>query len=701
MRLRVTVFLLLANALTAFLIWKIEGGRDTPPAIATPLFTAGISEITVNGPGVAQPYTLARHQHGWRVTAPFVWEAGPAADFVVEQLRFLKMDGGFTLAEARASGSSPANYGLDKPAATISVRGEGAANSAKILIGLVPASGGVYLLTEDDHVIPASRKFYDGIVLQPGVLRANTVFNIEPFQVRAIAVRAATDAGEKQIRLKTDRRALPDRPDTERVWRFEAPVNAEANLPRTDAWVAALAGLRCLDFQDPPPNTALDQTLPLQGLAPPSLRITLEANDRVQTLLVGSRVPGSPAGDPARYAKLEGNGTVFTLREAPLRDWREADAKLREPQFFRFHPEQLVEITIHGAHRDKLVLSKRAAAATAPAPGTAPAATSANTLPPPPSVLPALPGDPALAEDAAFADWQIPALPGTTAKNTLAADPDAIAFLVQSLRHLTAMKFLSGDTPPALAPLTEPFVNDAPTAKDLAALGFNKPARRVELVFKDGTRLTLLAAPPSGPGTPWHAKLETAPAIYSVRLDLPDILSTDPGKFRDRLVAKLPDGAAITGLKILDLQTKKTVFAAARAADDANWAAATGLPAADRPRAAELATALAALRAREYAPAPFARNYKHSHPFAQTPDAWRYRLETTFLVPGANAAETRELLLTRRIGGTLQVAGSPKHGCIFEIEQPLIDALHPLTSANDEARDAPNVPAPPDIPPPR
>ncbi|MDR3202486.1 MAG: hypothetical protein LBT54_05075, partial [Bifidobacteriaceae bacterium] len=75
--------------------------------------------------------------------------------------------------------------------------------------------------------------------------------------------------------------------------------------------------------------------------------------------------------------------------------------------------------------------------------------------------------------------------------------------------------------------------------------------------------------------------------------------------------------------------------AAARAADDANWAAATGLPAADRPRAAELATALATLRARGFA----SQNADRSYMLGPAP------LAPHVAVPATLAATMRPALL--------------------------------------------------------
>ncbi|MDR2845363.1 MAG: DUF4340 domain-containing protein [Puniceicoccales bacterium] len=737
MRLRTTILLILANAITAYLIWHFESGRDITPTIAAPLFSADIREITVNGPGVSHPYTLTKSPRGWRVTAPFEWEAGAAADYIVEQLRFLKTDGGFSLEEARANGSTLANFGLETPAARLTVQGEGQGKPIVLAIGLVPVAGGeslVRLLTPDNQIIPASRKFYESIVLHPSTLRSNTIFNIETYQVRNIAVRTTPPppAAEHQIRIKSDHRPLPDTADTERFWQFEIPFYGEASKPLVDAAVARLATLRCLRFPNTSADATPEQIQTLHGLTFPTVRLTLEGNNLIQTLLIGARDPESPPASPAVFAKLENNRTIFTVSESVVRDWRNAATRLREREFFNFHPDQLTEITIYRGEREKIVLHRRsndpsknnghtaalapaaAAATTAPALTPAPAQVGTATGVPAPadsansgstptfttfsSPLPPLSGDPTNAAD--YTDWNIPALPGTTARTTLPADPGTIRSLIQDLRHLSAFAPLVSILPPDMEKYCEAFVTDTPTNDELVTLGFKTPDRRVELAFKDGTRRTLLLARPGTRGLPWHAKLDDSPSIYSIRADIAELLSTSPAKYRQRLVVRLPDGAEITGLKITALDTQKALLDVRRPGPDSPLSAAlTALPEKERSAVLALVTQLSTLRAKEYLPDAFSPDYKHTPITTKTPVGWRYRLEVSVRFPGAKTDETREIFFTDRLGGTLQIAGAPTRNCVFEIEQSLIDALSPLTLTKDGGTDVPHIVPPPDLPP--
>ncbi|MDR0535503.1 MAG: DUF4340 domain-containing protein [Puniceicoccales bacterium] len=683
MRLRATILLLVANLVTFFLILRIEGGREHGAVVGAPLFPADIRSISIAGPG-AFPYTLERQQRGWRVVAPFQWEAGPAADHILEQLRFLRSDGGFTVEEAKANGSRLGDYGLDAPAAVLTVRGDGGGNPVTVKIGVTGADARISLLTPNGRILPSNRKFYETIVVQPDTLRSSAVFDIEAFQVRGVAVRVPAETGnlERRILLKGGSLPIPDSPETERIWRFEAPFNGEASLVLTDAAIARLTSLRILRF---PQRAAGDDAAARDpfGFDAPLLRITLEGDARARTLLVGARDPQSSPRSPARYARLDDNAAVFTIPEAAVVDWREADSRLREREFFRFHPGQLDEVAVHGQGGGGVVLQRRPSVADdTPAEGVAAGAGGRDA------------GDSRL-----FSGWSVAGLPGGNAAAILPADPGVMRKLIGELRHVAAIPLLSGDTPRGMERYCAAFPFDSPTPADLAALGFSKPVRRVGLRFRDGSRKTLLLAAPPAKGTPWHAMLEGAGTVYSVDGLIAETLSTEPAAYRNRLVARLADGGRVAGLRITDLKDGTVLLDLASAPPDLTWEAALAkLPEPDRPHAAALAAQVAELRARNYVPGPFSESIQHGHPYSQVPAGWRYRLDVSLSSPKVKIMETRTLYLTERLGGTLQIAGSPLHDCVFEVEQPLLDALFPLTHLKTAGKDVPSVAPPADLP---
>ena len=66
--------------------------------------------------------------------------------------------------------------------------------------------------------------------------------------------------------------------------------------------------------------------------------------------------------------------------------------------------------------------------------------------------------------------------------------------------------------------------------------------------------------------------------------------------------------------------------------------------------------------------------------------------------PGADVARTdmHTLLLTRRLGGSKQVAGLADSGAgvVFDLTQDWIDALFPVTFGRDSTPDLPAIPTP-------
>jgi hypothetical protein len=81
---------------------------------------------------------------------------------------------------------------------------------------------------------------------------------------------------------------------------------------------------------------------------------------------------------------------------------------------------------------------------------------------------------------------------------------------------------------------------------------------------------------------------------------------------------------------------------------------------------------------------------------------WKYQLDVTVaLVGGAGTqSNTYTLLFSDRIGGGTQIAGAQDLDAVFEIEQPLLDALWKLTYGPQDPGPAAATPTPTSAPPP-
>ncbi len=670
MRFKITIFLLLANLATFGLIWKMERERGLPPTSGAPVFAANIQRIAVRGPGVSHPYVLEKGQQGWRVLEPFKWAAADrAVERVLEQLRFLQLDRSFTVQEAKENGSELSAYGLDQPEIVLEVS-DGAKEPVRVSIGVPKVEGNsvgpVYLLTPGERIIPATRALLEDLMVAPEQLRSTRVFALAPFEVSDVTVwNRSRDGKEQHTGLRREQMTIPGEVDLETVWRFEAPLEADAdgNLVQ-----AQLVRLTQLDYDNFTEGTA--ERLEQSGLATPAMRIALVGGTRQQTLLVGQK--HLEARVPRYYAKLSDNPAIFTVDAAAIDSWRDAVGTLRDRRFLRFHPSLLREITVH-IGGNSLALHRRTE-------GGAPAGSGTDGL----------------------GDWIIPMVPGTTATVTLAADAKAMANLIGALRNLSAEDFVpEGEVTAAQQAWIRAFVSDVPSAEDLAALKLNRPECRVELGFSEGGSRVLLLASPNGAQMPYHAKLDGRPSVYSVGPMLRQQLSVDPNFYRTRVVEQLADDVKLTALTLTDLATGRVLLKENRVDPAITWEKALATRSAkERAEVLALLGQMRRIAATAFSPEPFSPQFTAKAPGSTVAEGWRYQLDVGVRVPGATVDETRTWFFTRRLGGTEQWAGSPGHGVIFQLEQGLVDALFPVTFGRDRSEDVPAVKPPPSVPAP-
>ena len=193
-----------------------------------------------------------------------------------------------------------------------------------------------------------------------------------------------------------------------------------------------------------------------------------------------------------------------------------------------------------------------------------------------------------------------------------------------------------------------------------------------------GSQLTLKLGVANPPDLYAYANVTGSAFVYAVSPDLLRLGSTvNPNAWRERLIRELPAGARITALKLTDLTTQKSLLDLTL--DEA------GNPPPDTPEAKNILVAIAGLRALRAKAFP-QDGFTDRVPLLGEERPWRYRLDASLALPGANAsapAPITTLFLSERFGGTLQVAGSTEFNVVFELEQAMVDALWPLTFRTD------------------
>lgn len=604
MRTKITLLLLFLNVvLFAFIFFQREWRVDAAD-LATRNRVLGPEAADIRRLSLAAAGSvldLRKEGDRWMIDQPIVW---PANDFAVtrilSELQFLEHETSFLVSDLSTNGQSLADYGLSEPRLEVTYFAGDTGTPATLKIGSETAVGNrLYVLSPDGtriHVV--KRSLADSLITNIGQLRSDAIFTVPIFEVRSLGVQNG-GAGGLRVRLRRDGGR----------WMFEAPVVDRAGKTATELLINGLNALRTSRLLET--RESADQAT---GLANAPLQVTLEGNQRRESLMIGAVVPGAKAVNAnasVLFARLENRPTVFTV-EIPddiLDTLRTAQVALRERRLLDFDPAAVVSLTLRAPGQPDLAIQR-------------------------------------LEGDAANNAWQLLAR-GTTdsAASPIPADPTMIERLLQRLSLLSATSF----------------PNDAPTAADLENMGFNRPERSITLALSAsaGGGQRTLDIGMSADGGAVYARSGQQPYIYAIPADTLSAIPVSPLIYRQRLIQQLPDGARIVALKITDLADKTDLL-------DTRFTEANADAEALRDT---LRTIRADLFIRDDMPGELA--------VAGEIRPWKYRLVATVALTGGDGTQSRSftLLLTERLGGTTQFAGSPDFNVVFKPEQSLIDAF--------------------------
>ena len=529
---RTTVVLLLANLLAFGLVWRALSGQAPTAVSQTQLFPPNPARLALaEGPA---RLLLEKRPAGWRVLEPFEWPANIwSVQRLVDELRFISPEDGFDVAEVTANGAGLKDYGLEPARWTLKVTGETGA-AVEVKVGVQPSTRRHFLLTEDGRrIVPLPDAMAAALGASAESYRVDRIFEIADFEARAVSARLREKDGETVTALAAEARPRVGRRVQLPEWRFETPYDAPADPDAAARAVGNLANLRAVKFAD-----LADEAT---GLSSPTLRLALEGNARRQVLLVGRPAPGQPQ---LLCAKLEDNAAVFLVEARELREWLAPRAALADTRPADFDPTLVTGFTVSAGGRS--------------------------------ITLHRLDG---LGEDAR---WEIPVAPGSTATKRREADARLVSRFLAGLSQLRAAR-----RPPAVAGgLTLPAVREP---------GAGAPAQTVELEFgADRIVLGFSADPDNGAGTRLvHAKGAPLAAVCDVSFLDGGHQNVEPSAWRRRVVAALPQGARVSGLR-LTARGDGQVVGEARLGPDGNWAGSGRL---DPASARRLALAFAEVRA--------------------------------------------------------------------------------------------------------
>lgn len=382
---RTTTILLLANLAAFALVWRATSIHRAPTAERLQLFPSEPVKLSVTD-GDAN-LAVERKDGLWRVTQPFEWQANVwAVQRLIDELRFISPDAGFTAEEIRVQGL--AAYGLDRPRWTLRVTGEsGLTVEAKV--GLQPSTRNLFMLADDGRrILPVAEAMGAALSAKPESYRVEKVFEIADFEARAVSSKGP---GVTAVSMISESRARPGRRNMGPEWRFEAPFEALADQEAASQAIAGLAGLRASRFQQAPEEAT--------GLAEPVMRVAIEGNARRQVLLVGRPSAENPG---LSWARLEENTSTFLIESNRLEAWKDAPRRLAASRPVDFDATLVTGFTITSGGRS-ITLHRL------DAPG----------------------GDPR---------WEIPVAPGSTATRRREADGRVVARFLEGLSGLRALR---------------------------------------------------------------------------------------------------------------------------------------------------------------------------------------------------------------------------------------------------------------------
>ena len=648
MRTKVTLVLLFLNVALFFYIFQIERRSQLVngmPGVRANVLGAEAADIrALEVTGGTHILALAKRGDTWFVTSPLEWPANPnAVNRILTELQFLKNETTFEVANLAKSGQSLADYGLEKPQLTIALTSGDPSSPTLANQGTRVTKLRIGDLTKDN------RRLY---VLSPDGERVHVVSSslarslaLTFDDLRADAVFTIPVFEARALNLQTAAPAslrIRLRRDGNR-WSFETPIVARASKNATEL---AINGLNALHVE-----TFITANLPASLPADKSsLRVSLEGNNRRETLILGdSAAPTGETRAPdtqAFYAQLEGRSALFVvnLPNLLLDSLRNAQVALRESRVLDFDPTGVSAITVTAPNQPELVLQRLETGVQS--------------------------GD--------NASWQIVRRGESSAgPQTQPADRAAVQRLLDQLAQLNAAEFKS----------------DAPTAADLETWGFNRAEREITLALV-GSPAPVSLQLGTDANHNVYARLGTATnpgsSIFAVDAAILRELPVVPRAWRERLLRELPAGARLTALKLTDLTTNQVII-------DTPIDAA-GKPSASTPHPEAIATVLAQLRTL-HARAFILDQFADKVTVAGEERPWRYRLEATATLVGGAGEQTSvtTLLLSMRVGGDLQLAGSPASdfNAVFSIEQPFLDALWVLTEGPRDPGPAPAAPSTP------
>ncbi len=505
MRKQLTILLILLNLVVIAVFYLFEKGIGVKKQFVQKdkkVFheeAVNIDYIRISGDSIGPDRVLKKTETRWELTSPMQWPANfYAVSRILNQITFLEKETGFPVEELKDAERDLSNYGLDNPQLHLEFGKDGVLTA--IAIGASTEIGNrVYILSPDrKEIMVIKRGLYDSLLVDLGNLQSQSIFDIPLFELKTLSIQKSYPS---PLRIRISK--------IDNQWRFETPIQTRADLAEVETVVNGLNNLTVHSFIDNP-----EPDLSVYNLTNPQMRLTLEAEDKRQSILVGNKFTAAE-GDELYYAKLSENDTVFTF-PVLLFDERlnHAQEELRERRFVQFDPQAISTMEISQSDQT-LSLQKLETG-----------------------------------------EWQAFSREEDGSVVAHAADPHIVTSMVTTLMTLRAQNFVS----------------DAPSNADLENYGFTDPQRVIQVKADEDITLEV-GDLVDGNARHAYAKLQSEPFIYEVDRSLLNEFHTRPLHYRERLIHQEPADANLVGITVYEVDTDRVVYSATLNEITPSWAA--------------------------------------------------------------------------------------------------------------------------------
>ncbi len=651
MRFKLTFVLLLANLVIFFLLWRLNQPPEivARPAGPIPKDNFSIDHIIIKDDVQNEVRELKLdHNNVWHLTKPVDWLASDfAVQDLITHLQFLDEEASFSVDDLKKSGQTLKDFGLDNPAAEITV--QSGARTAMLYIGRHTTYGGhLYVMNPADGLVRVvAQELLSTLDMPLDELREKRLFTLNIFAVQSLSISAS---GTGSAPASSFTRFVLDNDK----WRLDTPFSCEADGNQVNTVISHLTSLRAESFV-----TASDAgDLARYGLTAPSLKIGLKGDsaDPSHELWLGNAVPD--VTEKEYYAKLADNPTVVVVKDdESFTTLFHAQDALRERQFLDFLPEKISTISVRFLDSPEVRMQ--------------------------------------MLENHT---WQIGAKDATGAPTLIAADSEIIQAMLASFRRLSAKNFASD------APTSDDLQNtfNLKTPEWKVILQGDKTLKPITLDI--GIRPDPMpSSPDTKPVIHYYAKVEGADSVYEIESEILSQLSMDPLHYRDRMLEKLPAEAQIVSFKLThltgdDLVTGDLVLNYSLDPAKATWDDfLKDKPQLIRDNLLVVLDSIKQFEVESYRQARFDEHYQmnlaqsSSASIGPSPVPWRYRLDAGVLLTGAGGAaattETLTFYFSDRLGGSQRLGGTrepPLPPAIFNLPMNLIGALGSITREQDQ-----------------